>query len=209
MTQTSELADVKKEPTNYPIVVKSHNGHYFAVCPVLGVVAEGERVDDVYLAARSQIDEVVARYGRAGLALPAPDANTPTFSVNPTREVSIFALKTAIAGVVAAGVLILVSLPVTGALREVIGFTRTAGYKLQASIEQKLKPESISQSIRNLAATLQQITPERRAELRESLRAIAIELQPYASEIHPLFTAPDGDQGADGVHKSQVPPSAP
>ena len=209
MTQTSELADVKKESPNYPIVVKSHNGHYFAVCPALGVVAEGERIDDVYLTARSQIDEVVARYGRAGLALPPPNANMPTFSVNPTREVSIFALKTAIAGVVAAGVLILVSLPLTGALREVNGFARTAGYKLQASIEQKLKPESISQSVRGLAATLQQITPERRAELRESLRAIAIELQPYASEIHPLFTAPDDGQGANGLRKNQIPPSTP
>ena len=133
----------------------------------------------------------------------------PSFSVNLTRDVSIFALKAAIAGAIAAAVLVLVSLPLTGALREVSGFTRTAGDKLQATVEQKLKPESISESVRALAATLQQITPERRAELRESLRVIAIELQPYASELHLLFTVPDDGQTKAGTRQDQAPVSSP
>ena len=209
MTQSSEFADAKKEASAYPIVVKSCDGRYFAVCPALGLVVEGERVDDIYRTARSQIDEIVGRYERAGLALPSYDANMPSFSVNLTRDVSIFALKAAIAGAIAAAVLVLVSLPLTGALREVSGFTRTAGDKLQATVEQKLKPESISESVRALAATLQQITPERRAELRESLRVIAIELQPYASELHLLFTVPDDGQTKAGTRQDQAPVSSP
>ncbi len=92
------------------------------------------------------------------------------------------------AGIAAVVVILVIAL----AMIPVLSGIRAANLGM-ARLKEAAKPENVSrlasQSIVEFAEALKRVTPARREEIRKSLRIIAQELRPYASELAPMFDA--------------------
>lgn len=177
---------------DYPVIVKQVAGRFFLSCPALGIIIESHDLEAGYSEVQKTKAEVLERYARAGIRAglpPTGDAGgAPSEPLS--RQLRPFAVKTAVISAIAAVFLVWIVSPVTNAVYNVNTLLRGVMQDPVGIVQRAVTPSQILQAVKHFAVTIQMVTPERKEELRESLRIIATELEPYAAELRPLWTGP-------------------
>lgn len=186
MTDQGVPKDTPPDQT-WPADFVCRDGRYFLFCRTLGVSGEGDTPTSAHANLVTARQEALARYAKAGRPVPIPEERNTETAGQLAREALPFALKAAIAAVIAAVFIIWATSPISNALLAVRAGLQDTVAESIGSARNALSPEGIAATVRGMAATLQSMTPERRTEMRQGLRTIAAELAPYIAELQPLF----------------------
>lgn len=171
--QTSEERLAFFNALPYDVIVRSSNGRFHLVIPELPIAASGSTITAAYeqlLRRKTEhFDELLSAGAEDEIELPRGAwGGTP-------RELTAFFGKTAIACAVIGAALIF-----------------TAG-----AVSRKLSSLSVSQLVKRNASTLSiqadkflASSPEVKEERLKKLRALAVELRPYAAELRKAWEPP-------------------
>ena len=175
----------------HEVVVREKAGIYFMHIRELGLVVRAEDLAAGYAELITEKDRIVSHYRESGFGDDLPGAHEAQPKESLGRETLPFLIKTAIVAAVAAGFFIWAGSPITNAVHTLTVSTQNIFDATTAKIGQMASPKVAGRKVINgtakLAAAIKELTPERKAELRESLRVIAQELRPFAAEIRPLL----------------------
>lgn len=186
------------------LVVEQSKTGFRLTDPQLEITVRGSTLAEAFDKLRETREMVMAKLAEAGFPAP-PNAVMPhaahgyTAYQPPQRHRSGLFMALSVAAVVLIGALL--AIPVLNGISAVqAGITR---------IKEMAKPEiaarHASDSLVTFAKTLQLMSPDRREEVRKSLRIIAEELRPLVLELAPLAQAIEGESQKAGEASDATP----
>ncbi len=189
------------------VVVRKKGESFFLHYPKWQLIVQGTDLNQTYQELCSQIDVLDSRFQEAGFELQReqkPDISQPSSN----RSFMEHFLNT-IAGTL--GISLIIGLFLFLAI-ELLGqrFTN-AQNSIQEIVHVMSTPAEWGKTAINgvvlTADTIKMWTPERKAELRESLRIIVQEVRPFAEELRPFFDTSrlESTEGSPPV-RTTIPP---
>jgi len=195
------------EATDYKTIVKKENGHFFMICESLNLVSESADLVKAYDELQSMRSAFLERCKKVGITPPQSGvlsnetkglglssderalqsgevfkmSNTP---LNSSSNNFSFFIKTLI---VVGIVFVPLSFVISPVIKTVSHLERAVS-ETSSSLNRILTdPNQTSLTIAKFASVLQEITPERREEVRKNLHIIVEELKPFVSEMQSLW----------------------
>ena len=165
------------------VIIEQKEGKYYLACRRYGLIVESEDLEAGWSDLARERDARRALYGRAGIEEPEASHTNPLNQVGRS-----FWIKTSVISAIVVITLFLASIPLNNAVFSAAGLAQGFIGQLKASTS----PKRLGKALEQFAVTIQQLTPARREELRKAIRTIAVELEPLAAEMRPLFLGPDG-----------------
>jgi hypothetical protein len=167
------------------VTLFNRDGGYIALEAESGVFGEAETVDAALDQLRDKMANLERIYLDAGFKL---DGSKPRGDALFERAILPFAWKAIIVTVLLSLALTVLMLPVAMKLEKASIYAREAVGAGMAQLSSYATPHALSETVQVIADTLEQITPERRDELRENFARISRALRPYREELEPLIT---------------------
>lgn len=166
---------------NYPSLIKEIDGTFFVICETYNIVTESKDLLAAYEEMKSLRTQAIARFERAKVIPSIPfTVDDPSKVGEPPRKAS-FLNGMLILSVVTVCLAIIV-LPFVSAINSFARPLRIFSENIRAI--GGLSPVNI---LVRTAETLKQLTPDRKAEIKQSIKEIVEVLEPMVNEIHPLF----------------------
>lgn len=178
---TAQASLDNKKITKDPIEIVEHNGMFYVLCNTLGILEADTSLEKAYAklnAKRLEMPQLLELFGHK--------ASRIKLTHEKKSDVSTLVKYVLI--------VVLCFVPV--------GFIAGYGYvtnkvtaiiaKVQNNFKQRLArtlgdPSQVVVALNHVSKTLDKVTPERKEEIKLTLRKIVSSLQPYADEIKPLY----------------------
>lgn len=166
------LSEILPNQQSASIVLLARSGRFFVYEPGLGVIASAETVDGAYEKfdgiRRQHLEEVES----AGLAARRSPSGPSKQSIG--RELGIFSAKVCIVLLVLAAILVPA---ISGMGRAIEQTANTISNRLSST--GSLSLNDVVQKATDIAKDAQDLSPERKETLRQSLEVISRELRPF------------------------------
>jgi len=169
---------------NYTLHVSRRGDDHLVEAPEFRIVRHGADLTVVIETVRAEIENVIEEYKQAGIELPAVGgASNVAATTAKNEQPSSSGMRVAIASAAVLFVILIGGAAIkVGVARIQSQFsgvsTLFSGGKLA---------HHMSDGVAVAADTLENITPERREEIVNNLRRIAVSLEPYAAQLRPLM----------------------
>lgn len=176
-------------PHEFEAIVRKKGESFYLHIPKWNLLAKGTDLQQTYEKLYEQVDVLDARFREAGLEL----KQEPISCISPRASLrsAIEQFLTSIAGILGAGLII--GLFLFLAINHVGQRLTSTQNVIQEYLQTMTSPAELGKTvidgIVNSANTIKLLTPERKTELRNSVRIIVQEIRPFTEELRPLFSS--------------------
>lgn len=180
--------DQSNPTSDVDVIVRKKGESFFLHYPKWQLTVQGTDLNQTYQELFTQIDVLTARFQESGFELQREQR--PNISQPSSKRSSMEHFLNTMAGTL--GISLIIGLFLFLAI-ELLGqrFTN-AQNSIQEIVDVMSTPAEWGKTAINgvvlTAKTIDMLTPERKAELRDSLRIIVKEVRPFAEELRPLFS---------------------
>ena len=178
------MNDTNRAGSEFEVNVRKKGDTFFLHVPEWRLLVEGTDLNEAYNNLQNQQQAIVRRYREAGLQHELPQPVASPHNKQLLRDGSRTIVKTVIVGAVVGMFLLLPSMLLVHQLQS-----------FQSRAQQWIKevdspsPAALGKIATGVfvktAQTMEQMTPVRKEEVRESIRIIVQEMLPYAREFRP------------------------
>lgn len=174
-------------PENFILRVSRRGEDHLVEAPEFRIIRHGPDLALVVAGVRREIEKVIKDYSQSGLELPVAVSSNPVGAMAANETSSSSSMRLAIICAAILIVFLIGGVAVKSGINSAIASISSPFSGASALFSRKEMSHKMSTGVGVVADTLESITPERREELVENLRRIAVSLEPYAAQLRPLI----------------------